>query len=113
MTIERELELIHQLIRQSGKLIEVEMRARIAGENELADEVATRFERLQREIDRLRGRAADGWIDRAEDLHEDLRAANATVQRRIRQIRDGVDVARDVTAVIAAVDDVLALLGGE
>ena len=74
--------------------------------------VATRFERLQREIDRLRGRVADAWSGDADIVHEQLRAANAQVQRRIRQIRDGVDVARDVTAVLGAVDDVIALLVG-
>ncbi len=110
--IEAKIDVINAMIVALGKVTNVEIRMRLAGENEQADELASKSRQLRQAIDRLRGQVADEWTVDAVELHDALRRANSRVQDRIRQIKKQIDIADSAIKVIGQIDEALAFLKG-
>lgn len=108
--LEDKIDVINKMIVSLGKLTNAEIRLRIAGKDDLADQIAAKREPLRDEIDRLRGKVADHWAVDAATLTDDLAKANSKVQDAIRDIRNNINVAQSVVKLIGQIDGALAFL---
>lgn len=105
--IEARLELLDKMNATLGKITNVQVRLTLAGETELAGKMDSKRKALLKEINLLRGQVLDQWTASAVDITAKLQDANRSVQRRIRNIRNRVQVAENAIKIIAQIDDAL------
>ena len=98
--MEDKITAINRMVFALGKLTEAEIRTRMAGRDDLADQVRAKHEELREEIDRLRGKVADEWTLSAKQVTEALRRASTNVQDKIRAIRNNINTAQNVVRII-------------
>ena len=110
--IDAKVDLIIAMITSLGKLTNMEMRLRFAGDASNADLVREKHDELRDEIDLLRGRVADRWAHDAERIRDRIRQENTKVQTSIRNIQKKINIAQNVTKVIGQIDDALAAVKG-
>jgi hypothetical protein len=109
-TIEAKLVVLGGMNTALGKITNAQIRLTLAGETALADELDTHRKALLAQIEELQGQVADQWSVDAAVLTEKLRDANASVQSRILNIQNKVNVANNAIAIIGQVDAALKFL---
>ena len=108
--IEAKLDVLKAMNSSLGKITNVQIRLTLAGEDALATEMDTRRKALLKQIETLQGQIADQWTVKATVLVQKLGVANATVQTRIRNIKNKVNIANNATKIIGQIDDALVFL---
>lgn len=108
--IEAKLIVLSDMNSSLGKITNVKVRLKLAGEVALAKQMESRRKALLKQIDTLQGQIADQWTVEATVLTEKLRAANGKVQGRIRNIRNKVNVANNAVQIIGQIDEALVFL---
>jgi hypothetical protein len=108
--IEAKIDVINSMITALGKLTNAEIRMTLAGNADLAQQLAAKQEELRQQIDVLQGQVADQWSINAAEINEALRKANAKVQEKILNIKKSINVAQNAIKIIGQVDDALAYL---
>ena len=105
--IEAKLDVLTAMNTTLGKLTNVQIRLKLAGEDDLAEQMNTKRKALLKEIETLQGRIAEQWTVKAETIAENLRVANGKVQARIRSIQKRVHVADNAIKIIGQIDDAI------
>lgn len=106
------LAAITELNSVHGKLTNAELRLKLARKNEEARQLGDKAEELRKQIDKLRGEAADKWVQQAQALAADVRKHNAQVEGYIQDIQKSIETAQNVVKLIGAVDDVIGKVKG-
>ena len=108
--IETKLKVLSDMNSSLGKITNVKVRLKLAGEVALAKQMDLRRKALLKQIDTLQGQIADQWTVEATVLKKKLRVANTKVQGRIRNIKNKVNVANNAVQIIGQIDEALAFL---
>ncbi len=108
--IEAKLKVLNGMVSTLGKITNVQVRLKLAGEDDLARQIDTKRKVFLQQVETLQGQVADQWTVKAETLTEKLREANGKVQTRIQNIKNKVSVANNAIQIIGQIDDALAFL---
>jgi hypothetical protein len=98
------------LLAIKDKAIDAEFHLRITGNASDADRVGLGIDRLDVLIRVLRAKMLDDWSAQVPGLRKKLGKMNADAQLAIDDIRDDVETAQRVVALIGKVDKLVSLL---
>jgi hypothetical protein len=107
MTQEEKEAILDQHLICSRKADHLEITLIFQGKTDEAEQVGDKNKLLRDEIDALLGSLMDEWLGQAELVGHDLRLANTNLQRRIKDIKDKINVAENVVKALGYIDDVI------
>ena len=93
--------------KQKSHLLELDLK--FAAKFADARDQAESSKRLSRQIDRLLGQAMDAWSGRGKTTVTNIKTANASLQRAIREIGKDIRTAQNIVKALGLVDDVVAI----
>jgi hypothetical protein len=102
---------LRQLSRTKEKAQALEFELRIQGNEEDANEVKKKREKLTGQIDDLLKRSMEAWLMSAAEVEADLNNANTSLQKAIRDIKGKAETAKNVVKAIGFIDDAVSIAG--
>jgi hypothetical protein len=106
-SFEDKILLIRKLQFVLSKTHETGLRLRMAGEDDLSNEMMSKSDELSDAIDGLIGQAMRDWSVNAQGSIDKLKRANDSLQRSIKSIKDGIKVAQNAVRALEKVDEFL------
>lgn len=103
------LEIIQRLLAMDQKAKFAVFVSRFKGETEKIDELKKRADKLHDKIEILQKQVIDEWLGRKEEVFEGIKMASASLQKSIKQIKNGVDTTKNIVKAIGFIDDAVVI----
>jgi hypothetical protein len=107
VSFEDKILLIRKLQFVLSKTREAALRLRMAGEDDQSQEMMSKSDKLSDAIDGLIGQTMRDWSVNARGSIDKLKRASDSLQRSIKNIKDGIEVAKNVVRGLEKVDEFL------
>ena len=100
-------EIIQQLLASKTKSYQAEVKLLLKRMPEEANEVKTHGKELSRKIDRLIAQTMSEWMADSAIVINNVKSANIKIQRSINDIRNDVNIAKNVVKIVGLIDDIV------